>query len=121
MQSFKLQKSGGEETENKKSSGTNAIGSVLGLILILCAVWYFWIGGGVEVQTEQITKDINQQVISDTLQQYNIVKANGTKIDACVRAGLVAEAYLQAKDERNYQYWKDIEWADCDDAGVPLQ
>ena len=120
MQSFKLQKSGDDSSSEQSGGGQKTVGSVLGIFLIIGAVWYFW-GGGIEVRTEQITNDINQQVISDVLQQYNIAKANGTKIDACVRAGLVAEAYLQAHDERNYSAWKNIEFLDCDEAGVPIQ
>jgi hypothetical protein len=34
-------------------------------------------------------------------------------MDAYIHAGLVAAAYLQAKDEANYQKWKEIEKAEA--------
>ncbi|OPX99890.1 MAG: hypothetical protein A4E58_00202 [Syntrophorhabdus sp. PtaB.Bin006] len=60
-----------------------------------------------------------QQVAVDAQKQYEIAKRNGTAMEACVHAGLVAAAYLQAKDEPNYQRWKQVEVSDCDRAGVP--
>lgn len=121
MQSFKLQKNSNGEQPEKKGSGANTIGSVLGLILILGAVWYFWIGGGIEVQTEKQLDNIHNQVASDAVEQYQIAKRNGNAIDICVHAGLVSAAYIQAKDEANYSKWKDIEEEDCKNAGVPLE
>ena len=47
-----------------------------------------------------------------------IVKRSGAPMDVCVRAGLVAEAYLQANDEGNYKHWKAIEKKDCAAAGL---
>jgi hypothetical protein len=55
------------------------------------------------------------------LKQYEIAKRDGSKMDACVHAGLVAAAYLQAKDEAKYQEWKLTERVDCFIAGVPEQ
>jgi hypothetical protein len=43
------------------------------------------------------------------VQEYEIANRHGSKIDICVHAGLVAAAYLQAKDESNYQRWKSVE------------
>lgn len=63
---------------------------------------------------EEVLQDIHDQVAVDSVEQYRIAKRNGDAVDACVHAGMVAAAYLQAKDETNYQKWKDIERADCD-------
>jgi len=41
--------------------------------------------------------------------------------DVCVHAGLVAAAYLQAKDEENYREWKATEKTDCVAAGLPSE
>lgn len=62
---------------------------------------------------------IHDQVAADTVAQYEIAKRGGSAIDACVHAGMVAAAYLQAKDESNYQKWKATESADCKAAGMP--
>ena len=37
-----------------------------------------------------------------------------------VQASLVAAAYLQAKDEVNYNKWKAIEKAEAKNAGMPV-
>jgi hypothetical protein len=63
---------------------------------------------------DKVMKDIHDQVATDSVEQYRIAKRNGDAVDACVHAGLVAAAYLQAKDEASYQKWKDIERSDCD-------
>lgn len=61
---------------------------------------------------------IHQEVINDSEKQYNIAKRQGTQMDACVQAGFVAAAYLQAKKEDGYRRWKNIEAYECSAAGV---
>ena len=90
---------------------------VIGLILVAGLAWYF-----LKVSPEeQAAKDFSklaQQVASDALRQYQIAKRNGNAMEACVHAGLVATAYMQAKDETNYQLWKKIQKEDCATAGI---
>lgn len=62
--------------------------------------------------------DIEQKVAKDSEEQYTIAKKGGSKIDACVHAGMVAAAWLQAKDEAQYNKWKQVEEADCKAAGA---
>lgn len=50
-----------------------------------------------------------QKVINDAIQQYEIVKRTGNEIESSVQAGIVAAAYLQAKDEINYNKWNAIQ------------
>jgi hypothetical protein len=64
-------------------------------------MWWAY-GGGIE-----------HQVATDELKQYNIAKQQGDKAEICVEAGLVAAAYLQAKDSDNYDIWKRTESSDC--------
>jgi len=40
-------------------------------------------------------------------------------VPKCVHAGMVAAAYLQAKDQGSYARWKEVERQDCNAAGVP--
>lgn len=62
---------------------------------------------------------IENKVADDAVDQYNIVKRQGDKMQICVQAGVVSFAYLQAKDENNYRRWKSIEKTDCRAAGLP--
>ena len=56
---------------------------------------------------------ITLQVAKDAETQYIIAKREGDKTQICVQAMGVSAAYLQAKDERNYKKWKQIEKQDC--------
>lgn len=60
-----------------------------------------------------------KHVIDDFEKQYEIVSRSGSAMERCVQAGLVAGAYLQAKDEASYVKWKEKEKADCAAAGMP--
>jgi hypothetical protein len=64
-------------------------------------------------------KTISQRVVDDAISQYEIAKRSGSKMDACVHAGFVSAACIQAKDEASFKKWKAIEKADCSKAGVP--
>ena len=81
-------------------------------------VWYFFLGGLTQ-QTNANLQNVYEKVATDQVTQYQIVKRNGTAMDACVHAGLVAAGYVQAKNEAAYAQWKQIEKQDCAAAGVP--
>ena len=87
----------------------------VGIIIVAFIVLGIFAGAGSDKGLEGIKTD----VASDFERQYNEVKVHGSKVDVCVRAGLVAEGYLQAGDTDNYGKWKAIEKADCAAAGVP--
>lgn len=112
---------------NKNQS--SIIGGLATLIVAAVFIWYFF-GGGMERHVKQTMEQVNReaqvsmerihrQVATDAVKQYEIAKRSGTAIDAYVHAGLVAAAYLQAKDEINYQKWKRIEASEARTAGVP--
>lgn len=98
---------------------------VILLLIIIFGTYYFLnsyestpsSGSGAEIVTPNMN-NIYQKIASDAVQQYGIASRNGSKIDICVQAGLVVAAYLQAKDEANYQQWKQIENRDCENAGM---
>lgn len=71
-----------------------------------------------EQAAEDALGDIRMGVAEDAVKQYDMVKQHGTPVDKCVHAGFVAAAYLQAQDERKYEYWKAVERLHCADAGV---
>ena len=62
---------------------------------------------------------IYKKVCTDAVEQYNIAKRSGTPIDVCVHTGMVAAAFLQAKDDAGYAQWKKTEREDCAKAGMP--
>ena len=63
--------------------------------------------------------DIRRKVAQDAVDQYQIAKRQGDKMQTCVQAMQVSAAYLQAQNEASYQNWKFIEKVDCRDAGLP--
>jgi hypothetical protein len=101
----------------KKNS---AVGGIVGIIVAIGAAWFFF-GGGLEKQTANEIQKISNQVAEDAVKQYEIAKRNGNAMDALTQAGIVAEAYLQAKDEVNYQKWVKIRKAEAARAGMPKE
>lgn len=75
----------------------------------------------IDRQAAKTMREIRDQVAQDARAEYRIAKRNGNAMDACVHAGFVAAAYLQAQDESNYKTWKSIESTDCRAAGLPTQ
>lgn len=68
-----------------------------------------------------LLKDIRLQVAKDAIEQYNISVSGGDKIEICVKAGFVAEAFNQAGDSENYMKWKLIQNCDCVKSKYPDQ
>lgn len=91
---------------------THVAQKVAGVLILVVAAWYF-LGGGMQKHTSANLQGIHDQVARDAVDRYEIAKRNGTEKDACFQAGLVAAAYLQAKDEANYKQWKRTEESDC--------
>lgn len=73
---------------------------------VIYAAWQ-WQSGG-----------IHNQVAADMIEKYEIAKRSGNAMDACVHAGFVAAAWLEAKNEAEYQRWKGTESDDCASAGL---
>ena len=74
--------------------------------------------GGFRNVGAQPLQQIHNDVAADLVEQYFIAKRAGKPMDACVHAGIVAAAYLQAKDESLYRLWKQTEKQDCVNAGL---
>ena len=62
--------------------------------------------------------DIYKKIIYDAIQEYDIAKRQGDKMQIACQAGLVCAAYLQAHDEKNYIKWKEIQKQDNAAVGV---
>lgn len=67
---------------------------------------------------EQQLETIHAKVADDAVEQYDIAKKQGDKVQICAQAGIVSAAYMQAKDEPKYNEWKAVEKADCKAAGI---
>ena len=96
----------------------NKITFIIGVMIVIFFIW-FWLGGGLEQQTAKEMGRIENQVADDAVKQYEIAKRNGNPMDTCIHAMTVSAAYLQAKDEVNYQTWGKIQKSDCVKAGMP--
>jgi hypothetical protein len=90
------------------NKGAAAVIKLLFLLLAFGYGAYMFFGGGVE-----------DKVATDAIDQYNLVSRSGSSMDKCVHAGLVAAAFVQAKDQDNFKKWKSVEQMDCAIAGVP--
>ena len=62
---------------------------------------------------EKNLQKIYDKVAKDAVARYHIVEVNGTAMEKCVQAGLVAAAYLQAKNAESYESWKGSESMWC--------
>lgn len=89
-----------------------------GIAIAVIIIGWYYVSGGFEKQVSNNIDNIYQKVASDAVIQYDIAKRSGTTMDACIRAGIVSAAYLQAKDEANYSQWKQQESKDCAKAGI---
>lgn len=98
---------------------SNMMQAGLGIVVAVGVGFYFF-GGGLEKQAATEMANIEQQVATDSVKQYEIVKRGGNLIETCVHAGMVVAAYVQAKDETNHQKWLQTQSADCKKAGVPM-
>lgn len=93
----------------------------VGIVSLLSAI-FLLAGCNNQVQEEMVQNqlgDIHEQVVKDSIAQYNITKSGGNAMDICVQAGMVKAAMLQAKNDSGYKEWDTTEKTDCEAAGVP--
>ncbi len=115
MQSFKL--SSPEKDDTPKEESSSVAKGVVSLLVLGVGGWFLF-GGGLEQQASRDLDKIEDQVAVDFVNQYNLAKKSGDAIQICVQAGMVSAGYLQAEDQANYLKWKEIEKADCKNAGM---
>lgn len=94
------------KSEVQTKTGNNSLQLIVSAVFALGMLWYF-VGGG-----------LSHGVANNFVEQYKIARQSGNPIDACVHAGIVAAAYLQAHDQTNYETWKRTERSDCSAAGL---
>jgi hypothetical protein len=103
-------------TDVKKKGG--ALKGIIGLVVIIGFLWFYF-GGGDTKMAQNKMDEISNQVAQDQIKQYNIAVSGGDKMQIYTQASLVAQSFLQAKDEENYKKWKAIEKKAAEEAGIP--
>jgi hypothetical protein len=68
-----------------------------------------------------LTSGVHAQVAGDLIEQYETAKRAGSKMDACVHAGAVKMAFIQAKDEDGTRKWGTVQRKECAIAGLPTE
>lgn len=109
------------------SSAAKGLGAKLKTTIVLAAVaavswWYGRVVVLPSNETEparKLQESVDTSLIRQATRQYELVVANGTKIERCVHAGLVANAYLHAMQEDGYKAWSAVKKRDCEAAGLP--
>jgi hypothetical protein len=91
---------------------------IIGILLGASAFWYL-LEGNSEEHTGNSIEDIYKKVALDAVGEYTITSRSGSAVDRCVQAGVVAAAFLQAKNGAAYEQWKITEASDCRAAGIP--
>lgn len=99
---------------------SNKLKPIIGAVIFISFLYYFS-GGGLDKQVSDNMQKIENQVALDAEKQYEIAKRGGDKMQTYVQASMVATAYLQAKDEVNYNKWKAIEKEEAKNAGMPIE
>lgn len=105
-------------TSDKKPSTLRIVTGAIVIIVLVSQLFGKLSNSSSQGTSNRGMQYIYDQVISDALKQYDIVKRNGGPIDICVHAGLVSAAYIQAQQESKYREWKTIEDSDCKAAGL---
>lgn len=110
--------------ENKDKTSKITVKNVL-IVAVVFYLLYYFLGGGQDdfnksiiEQGASLNQEISNTVAKDAEEKYYIAERNGDKMEIYVHAGIVAAAYLQAKDEENYKKWKTIEEEKKRDAGI---
>ncbi|MBE9526391.1 MAG: zinc ribbon domain-containing protein [Proteobacteria bacterium] len=83
-------------------------------LFLIIAIGILWaVVMGLEIHFENKKVDVYEQVASDAVEQYNIVKQSGEHAKICLHARIVTAAYLQTNDKAKIQHWKAIEEDEC--------
>ena len=94
----------------------NWVAVLLPILLLLGAV----VAGIAAVPMRLGPEWLWEQTAAELEQQYAmLVEMKAPQMERAIRAGAIAEAYLQAKDREGYRLWKDAADRHMRAAGVP--
>lgn len=108
---------GTNETSGTPPSTASNIGALAAMIIGTIFVYQVLYRGE---DPNQYKKEIQEKLIADGITQYEHDKENGSYMDRCVQAGIIANLYEDNLDTENHKKWKAIEETDCQKAGVTL-
>lgn len=85
-------------------------------LLILIAIGLY-LNGNFDHLGQLDIEALEKQEAEDAIEHYAFDKKYGSVADRCTQAGLAATAFRELKDGIAYRKWKDIQTADCAEAG----
>ncbi len=88
------------------------------VVIFVLALSGWWVTQGAVASSSSVIDRVAGGVAADQVQAYRIASTTGSAVDACVQAGVVKAAYLQAKSEPDYAHWTEVEREDCQRAGI---
>ena len=116
-----------------KSSKTWVIVPVMIIILFVIAIIGLDENNGSVAESKNVSKESSQKrsrllnlvedgvagmVADNEIKKFEIANRNGDKMTACLSAGVVKAAFLEAKNEAEFKKWRDIEKKTCRAVGV---
>lgn len=87
-------------------------------LILMGGAFVLTANGGMQKITDHNLDTINKKLAQSAVQQFNMTVKTGSIIDICVQASVVEAAYLQAKDETNYQEWHKLKALACKKANL---
>jgi hypothetical protein len=82
---------------------------IVGVISIFLVLGFIFGGNPVsDTIVDAQMQHVENKVAEDAVKQYEIALRQGDKMQIYVQAEFVAQCYLGAKDEINYNKWKEI-------------
>lgn len=61
------------------------------------------------------------KMANDAYDKYDMAIENGSLVDACIQSGIIKNAMMELKDQKEYQGWSKIEKTACGAAGVKVE
>ena len=97
----------GRKPMPKKPSAITSLAQWVTVAVFIGAIFAGAIWGIARVSVAARAK-FHEQMVAEAFQQYKIVEQGDDLMAKCLHAGVVAEAFLMAKDADNYHKWKKI-------------
>lgn len=97
--------------------------AIVTLAIVAGGYWYFFGSDSAKQSSADAQKKaistVQKKMVEEYVQQYEIIKRQGSATDRCMHANLVKGGFLGAKDEANYAKWRVIAESECKAAGAP--
>jgi len=111
-----------KETPLKASSCIKGV--IWSFVLTVIFGFIFGLLGFFKMPEDPDLIDMNKifrQTALEEERKFKLVYESGSKMDMCIHAGIVAEAWLEANNAEKYKEWKETHKKACKAAGLPLR